>query len=159
MPVAWGRHDRRRIFLNVAILNAADAAIVQRGGHVLKTQMFKALVDTGATGTCITKAAAEKIGLAPIGKVEVQGVSGTKEHNNYLFYVGFTTPMPGAPIAIAPSAQELQVQVQVHMVNVPIQGAEFDAGAQGGFDVLLGMDVISTGSLKIEGDGTFSWSW
>jgi hypothetical protein len=101
-----------------------------------------------------------RFGLSPIGKVEVQGVSGTKEHNNYLFYVGFTTPMPGAPpIIVPPSAQGAPVQVQLHMIGVPIQGVEFDAGAHGSFDVLLGMDVISTGSLKIEGDGTFSWSW
>jgi hypothetical protein len=50
------------------------------------------------------------------------------------------------------------VPVQLHLINIPIQGAEFDAG-QGGFDVLLGMDVISTGSLKVEGDGSFSWAW
>jgi hypothetical protein len=158
MPVAWGRHDRRRIFLNVALLTAADAAVVQKGDHLPNFQMFKALVDTGATGTCITKDAATKVGLSPIGKVEIRGVSGLKEHNNYLFYIGFTTPMPGSPpIAVQPDAQAAPIPVQIHMVNAPIQGAEFDAG--GLFDILLGMDIISTGSLKIEGDGSFSWSW
>jgi hypothetical protein len=129
-----------------------------QGKPLSNPQMFKALIDTGATGTCITKAAADRMGLLPIGKVEVQGVSGTKAHNNYLFHVGFTTVLPGALIAMLANQGGNQVQLQLHINNTPIQGAEFDAG-QGGFDVLLGMDVISTGSLKIEGDGSFSWSW
>jgi hypothetical protein len=41
---------------------------------------------------------------------------------------------------------------------MPIQGAEL--GFEGrGFDALLGMDVIATDSLAIEGIGTFSFSF
>ena len=39
----------------------------------------------------------------------------------------------------------------------PIYGAELTASL--GFDVLLGMDIISKGSLKIEGNGHFSFSF
>jgi hypothetical protein len=154
MPVVWGRHDRRRLFINVAIVSVVDAA---KGGTLINPKMFRALIDTGATGTCITRAAADRMGLSPIGKIEIQGVSGTKEHNNYLFHIGSTTPVPGV-LPIANPLGEVQVPLQLHLNSTPIQGAEFDAG-KGGFDVLLGMDVICTGSLKVEGDGTFSWAW
>jgi hypothetical protein len=39
-----------------------------------------------------------------------------------------------------------------------IQGVELAIGP-GGFDVLLGMDVIGMGSLAVEGSGTYSFSF
>jgi hypothetical protein len=90
MPIAWGRHDKRQIFLNVAILTAAEADLVAKGQAIGQVKMFKALVDTGAMATCITADTAQKVGLSPIGKVPIQGVGGVKFHNNYLFHIGFT---------------------------------------------------------------------
>jgi hypothetical protein len=40
------------------------------------------------------------------------------------------------------------------MLPTPIQGVEFDAGVNG-FDVLLGMDVITSGLLTVGGNGNF----
>jgi Aspartyl protease len=154
MPIAWGRHDKRQIFLNVAIVDASTMQVAQNGTTLPHVEMFKALVDTGASGTCITPQTAAKVGLSPIGKVPVQGVGGIKYHNNYLFYLGFTVLLPTAAIAAAVSPP---IAGQLYLLPNPIQGAEIDAG--GMFDVLMGMDVISSGSLKIEGDGTFSWAW
>jgi hypothetical protein len=39
-----------------------------------------------------------------------------------------------------------------------IQGCEFDGGSAN-FDVLMGMDVISTGSLVVQGSNTFTFSF
>jgi hypothetical protein len=95
------------------------------------------------------------MGLAAIGQVPIQGVSGVKYHNNYLFYIGFR--VQSAPIAPANAGGPQQFQEELHMIPAPIQGAEFDAG--GRFDVLLGMDVITSGSLTVGANGTFSWAW
>jgi hypothetical protein len=46
----------------------------------------------------------------------------------------------------------------VDVFHDAIQGAELAIG-QGGFDVLLGMDVIGMGSLAVEGSGTYSFSF
>ena len=123
------------------------------GVAIPNVQMFKALVDTGASGTCITPQTAMKVGLTPVGKIPIQGVGGIKHHNNYLFYLGFTVMVMQPAVT---SAAGSPVAGELHLLPIPIQGAEIDAG--GAFDVLLGMDVISI-SLKIEGDGTFSWAW
>jgi hypothetical protein len=157
MPVAWARHDKRQIFLNVAIVDAAVMQSVQGGVALIPhVEMFKALIDTGATSTCITRETAAKISLTPVGKVAVQGVAGIQHHNNYLFYVGFLVQL--GPGSIVPAGIPANASAgELHLMPTPIQGAEINSG--GAFDVLLGMDVISTGSLKIEGDGTFSWAW
>ncbi len=47
---------------------------------------------------------------------------------------------------------------QVHILDEVIEGAELTAGSAK-FDVLLGMDIIGIGSLKIDGDGSFSFSF
>lgn len=44
----------------------------------------------------------------------------------------------------------------MHVFSNPVEGAELNF-ASSKFDVLLGMDIISMGSLKIEGDGSFSF--
>jgi hypothetical protein len=155
MPITWGRHDNKRIFLDVVILGEADAALVHRGQPPSRLQLFKALIDTWASGTCITRQTATKMGLAPIGKIPIQGVFGANYHNSYLFYFGLM--VQSAPIAGA-NVSSQQFGQQLHMLPTPIEGAEFEAGNHG-FDVLLGMDVITSGSLAVGGNGTFSWAW
>jgi len=77
----------------------------------------------------------------------VQGVGPSLTyHRAFLFYVAFVIPMPNSQ----------QAQSLVYVNPAPIHGAEISAGA-GVFDVLLGMDIISTGSLKVEGNGQFSF--
>jgi len=117
-------------------------------GDQFDLHMFKALVDTGATTTCITKTAADKVGLLPVGKVPVQGVSGVSFHDTYVFKVAFAFEAigtePDMPVA------------SVQIFDFPIEGADLNL-EQSQFDVLLGMDIISRGSLKIDGDGSFSF--
>jgi hypothetical protein len=84
--------------------------------------------------------------------MRVFGVSGSQQHNYYTFHVGFVvgnlTPVPNQQAA----------QGRIDVFADPIQGAELALG-QGGFEVLLGMDVIGKGSLSVEGSGTFSFSF
>jgi hypothetical protein len=161
MPCIWGRHNKKQLFLNVAIIPAdtfgalsqADAAPKNPSEpQIANLSMFKALLDTGATTTCITKKVADSLGLTPIGKVQVQGVAGPSFLNNYLFHVGFAFGMsPGQD-------DKSQIGGVCHVLPAAIQGAEFHSGSAG-FDVLLGMDVLGLGSFKLEGDGTFSFSF
>lgn len=129
---------------------------MQDGTFKTSPQMFKALIDTGAMGTCITVATAKKLSLQPVGKVPIQGVSGVKYHNNYLFHVGFLINIAPLPDP-SPDGQKVMNQ-ELYMLPNQIQGAEFDSG-QHKFDVLLGMDVIATGNLTVGSGGIFSWAW
>jgi len=102
--------------------------------------MFKALIDTGAQGSMISSNVAAQLGLFAVGKTAIQGIGpAVTYHNAYLFHVGF------------------MVASALHVLPVPIQGGEF--APTHGFDVLLGMDVIGVGSLKVEGNGGFSFSF
>ena len=150
MPCIWGKHDQSQVFVNVAIFDAGveERVTAKKIGDAFPMHVFRALIDTGAQATCITSAAAEKVGLMPIGKVPIRGVSGLQYHNNYLFKVGFAFG------TIAP--EENVRDAKVHIFAKPIEGAELNFSSSK-FDVLLGMDIISIGSLKIDGDGSFSF--
>jgi hypothetical protein len=117
-----------------------------------------ALVDTGATVTGITRNVVSALNMQPIGKTPVHGVGGIQHHNSYLFSVAFPFALPpGMSIPNAPSLPPGQQLLQLHILNKVIQGTEFHSGI--GFDILLGMDVLSTGSLVVQGNGAFSFSF
>ncbi len=149
MPSIRGKHDGSQILLNVAIF---DVDILDRAKNTdsFGVNVFTALVDTGAQRTCITERAARAVGLSPIGKVPIRGVSGLNYHNNYLFRVGF---------AFSSAEEQSTAQLsRVHLVDQVIEGAELSLG-NSRFDVLLGMDVISIGTLTISRDKTFIFAF
>lgn len=157
MPCIWGQHNGSQLFLIVTILPVTTNAAP---GVPLQTPLnpYRALVDTGATTTCLSQSCASAIGLVPISKVNVHGVGGPVAQNCYLFRLGFPLAVPAVGIPInAPPPAPGQQQVALHIVNNPIQGCEFSAGL--GFDVLLGMDVLGQGSLVVQGNQTFSFSF
>lgn len=85
---------------------------------------FKALWDTGATGTVISKAVVDKLGLIPTGKTVCHHAAGSSSVNVY-------------DICIA-----LPNKVAIPLLRVT-EGTLF------GFDVLIGMDIIGKGDFSI----------
>lgn len=150
MPCIWGNHNRSQLLLNVVILDASAFRTVAAGGASPTLSAFAALIDTGAQTTCIAPKVAQQLGLQPLGKIRVAGVSGAALHNYYVFHVGFPLTMPGAPGS--------PPQAQIQILQTPIQGAEIVSSGQQ-FDVLLGMDVLAQGVLVMLGSGTFSFSF
>jgi hypothetical protein len=117
--------------------------------------MFKSLVDTGCQRTMISTSVVTQLGLSSLGKIRIRGVGpNTTYHNAYLFHVAFFVPFIAARHVIAPGTQP---QTIVHVLPTPIYGGEITSPS--GFDALLGMDVLSYGSLKVEGNGGFSFSF
>lgn len=150
MPDIVGSHNGSQVLLKVAVLPVDDDSYdPDRFSRVPKFHVLDALVDTGAQGTCITRRAAQRLGLTPIGFVPVQGVSGIQYHNNYLFQIGFAD-IQQDEIGFAKS--------EMHIFPQPIEGAEFDSG-NADFDILLGMNVISIGDLTITKSGRFKFSF
>ena len=98
-----------------------------------------------------------RVGLKPRGQIPIQGVGpNVTYHNAYLFHVAFTLPITG-PAAQGMTLSAGQVPVLVCINPTQIYGAELPVAV--GFDILLGMDILSSGSLKIEGSGHFSFSF
>lgn len=84
----------------------------------------KFLWDTGATNTVITKEIAKKLGLFPSGQAITHGVGGEHLGNTYIISVELSNG------AIFPF-----IKVTEGILN--------------GFDVLIGMDIISYGDFSI----------
>ncbi len=86
--------------------------------------MFSAIWDTGATNTVITENVAKQCGLVPTGLTQVHSVHGSKLANTYL--------------------------VNVYLPNhVEVQGLRVTEGDLLEFDLLIGMDIISTGDFAV----------
>lgn len=83
-----------------------------------------AVWDTGATGTVITKAVADALGLKPIGVIEVFHTQGRGLTNEYLVNVALPN-------------------------NVIVGGVRVTEGVLQGCDVLIGMDIISMGDFAV----------
>lgn len=164
MPCIWGRHNGSQVFCALSVLPPQPApglgGAPEGAPYVGPSALVNALVDTGATTTGITSRLAAQLQLQPVGKVPIQGVGGVQHHNSYLFMVAFPFLLPpGSPLAAGlPPPAPGQVQTQIHVLDKVIQGCEFHGGSAN-FQIIMGMDILSTGSLVIQGDGSFSFSF
>ena len=91
--------------------------------------------------------------MTPRGKILVSGVGPMAHyHNGYLFHVAFIVPiMPSGQIIAAGVPSHVQVMVNIH--KDVIYGAKIPSTG-GLFDVLLGMDVLSSGLLWCKADSS-----
>jgi Aspartyl protease len=110
--------------------------------------LYTALIDTGASCTCISNKVVQDVSLNPTGKAPVSHAHGATAVNTYQFQVAFLFPQNISPSGIA------QTQVMTLLVN----GTEFTPPAGAAFDVLLGRDVLCRGvfTISFDGHGTFS---
>jgi predicted aspartyl protease len=96
---------------------------IEKGEHP-KVEKFKALWDTGATGSVITKNVVDKLGLIATGFGKVYHANGDCIVNTYLINI------------LLPN------QVGVHSLRVT-------EGILNGSDVLIGMDIIARGDFSV----------
>lgn len=138
MQFVRGRLQNNRILISIGIraFNDDPFAPIDFSFH-----QFTALVDTGATRTAISRNVINKVGLKPFGQIEVGNVKRTETHDTFLFYVGVWPDRSND----LPSA--------VFGIGNEIMG--IDGGDSRYYDVLLGMDIIAQGSLKLKLDGVF----
>ena len=97
--------------------------------HVLysgKRYTCKAVWDTGATGTCISKRVIDAMGLVPIGFTSVNTANGLKEDaGQFIINIAFPNSV----------------------TITDLRATEFSGG--GDIDMLIGMDVICMGDMSI----------
>ncbi|HXA26615.1 MAG TPA: hypothetical protein VNW90_30365 [Acetobacteraceae bacterium] len=115
---------------------------------------FKALIDTGATSTMITKNVVNLLGLQAVTKLPYASQSGITWTPAYLFHVAFYGPI--VPLSADPEESESLVN-NMRVCKKVITGGEIEN--QESFDVLLGMDIITTGNLTINVDGSFGFAF
>lgn len=108
------------IIINVGITPLRDPETIKDSEIVY----LKALWDTGATNSVVTKATAKKLGLVSIGKTKVFHAGGESTTN--VFLVNLFLP---------------------NRFLVPVKVTECDDNTQ--FGLIIGMDIISRGDFAI----------
>lgn len=102
-----------------------------------------ALVDTGSTMTLVSSAIVRQLELMPLGKRQVIGIHGNTNKWEYRFRLALT------------QTDDMNGSMVPFFLAEEILGADFEKLSQ--FDVLIGMDVLSKGTLTIRPDGTGSF--
>jgi hypothetical protein len=151
MPFIQGRHNGRAAYVEVAIVDAARYQEHKQSQEPVLTGVrpFRALIDTGATSTMITRSVVRTLGLQPATKVLYRNKDGLIWTAAYLFHAVFYPPLP--------SADNVRTVSRTFVFKRVITGGEIED--QPSFDVLLGMDVITSGKLTISSDGTFRFEF
>jgi hypothetical protein len=112
----------------------------------LARRPYIALIDTGATRTCITRRVLDELQLQAKGKLLVASATSTPERRMaYGYSLGLFCQTDDS------SATSLYV--------VPHEFVAPWFQDNGNFDVLLGMDVLSQGTLTFKPDGRFSFEF
>lgn len=109
------------LLVNAKISKAFDPS--EKGDHP-KIEEFVALWDTGATTSSITKNVVDRLNLAQSGFATVNHAGGESRVNTY--FVNILLPN-----------------------NVGVSGVKVTEGILHGFDILIGMDIISHGDFII----------
>lgn len=108
------------------------------GDKTISLAGFNALLDTGATRTCVSPAVIAQAGLKPFSRTIVQTAAGPSEVDQFQADV------------------ILQMGTTITFGNFTI--TEFSCPDTSPFQALLGMDIIMNGCLTISFDGRFTFS-
>ena len=112
-----------------------EVRVAQFGGNDSQARSYRAIWDTGATGSAITQRVVQEIGLKPSGRVKLEGVHGEQTVPTYL--VSLFLP---------------------NNVNRTVRVAEVVLTQ--GHNILIGMDIIGLGDFAVsswQGRTTFSF--
>lgn len=126
----------------------ASPSAISVNSPVQSPRFYTALIDTGATLTCISPKVVHEVGLQPTGKSMMTGATGSSAVNTYQFGVGFMTNQVQMPTGQLTGTLEVRI---VDGMEFAVQGAVFD--------ILLGRDIICAGTFSLSFDGHFLLSW
>lgn len=136
MPCLSGRFDPNiGPIINIVVLPAGTLSPSFSG----QINAFPALIDTGATSTCISQSVVQAINLQPIGMRPM--ISATHSVPTNLYFVDLLLPFGAAGYAIA----------NTQVMEFVLQGG-------GPFQMLVGRDIICRGALTLSFDGHFTFS-
>lgn len=122
--------------INVGVL--AGGTLTPTSVSSAQVAAFPALIDTGASVTCISPGIAQSLGLQPLGMRPV--VSATQAVPANVYLVDLLLPFGNTVFFI------LGTQV-----------LEFSSAGGSPFQILIGRDIICRGTLVISPDGHFTF--
>lgn len=138
MPCLSGRFDPGiGPIINVGVLQPGTMSPPTTAATKIVT--FPALIDTGASVTCISPHVAKTLGLQPMGMRPMLSATHSVPVNVYL--VDLVLPFGAAGFLMAGA-----------------QVMEFATAGGSPFQILVGRDIICRGALTISFDGHFTFS-
>ena len=140
MPNISGNFDKRKgIIIEIEVAAAGSFEPTVNGQKNFKLVRLPALVDTGATNTCLSPAVINELELLAVGKTEVLAAGGVHPTNIYR-----------VDLALIYGPQRL--------VRFDIQVTKFNAPQNSPVQALLGLDILGDGVLTMSFDGHFTLS-
>ncbi len=140
MPSLTGKSEAAGPIIQIGVLKPGDlAALRAKGGGAIR--LFAALIDTGASHTCVSPLIAREIeGLELLGKHPMTSATETIEVNTYL--ADLLLPFVGGS----------GYGLHGHRV------LEFAARDTDNVQMLLGRDILCQGIFTLSPDGHFSFA-
>ena len=126
---------------------AGDEPLVDDLGDRLR--LYAALVDTGASTTCIARPVADALSLQPIGRVDMHTAGGSVSVNTYDVHVALLIGREKNP--------DGSVTDQFAALS-NVRTLEFDAG-ESPYQALIGRDILRLGALTQSPDGHYSFAF
>lgn len=114
-------------------------ALTPTSGTAPPIAAFPALIDTGASATCISPSVVQALGLQPIGLRAMTSATQSVPANVYL--VDLVLPFGNTGLVV-PGMQVM----------------EFTTAGAGPFQILLGRDILCQGTFTLSFDGHFTFA-
>ena len=145
-------NDKGQFIIVIKVIKSPTDEQYQDGtaqGLIIDANPKRALIDTGASSTCIAQECADELELITIGKTSVITASGDCEVDRYT--VDLAIPVSQTmlrPVIREDGNREVEevvidetywAHVQHRIHSIPAIGKDRDRG----FDVILGMDILS----------------
>lgn len=129
----------------VAVSQGRTAALTAAGQPIPKPAPIFALVDTGASCTCVDPSVLHGLKLTPTGSISVNTPStGSTPHETYQYDVALVIPAPSGPPLV--------------FQTIPVVAADL-LEAQG-FHALIGRDILSRCFFSYNGEvGIFTLAY
>jgi len=145
MPALSGKYNPKEgVIWKVGFLACSQ----EFPNNIDKIHICSALVDTGASCTCISEKIAKELGLEPSCKIDMHSASEMSAVNGY----------DVQPAILLGSMPDLEGNLQGEIVAFnPIIAPEFSAHKN--YDALIGRDVICQGVFTMSFDGHYTFSF
>jgi predicted aspartyl protease len=142
MPSPSGKFDNHKgLIINVGIMQLGDEASSATNPFI----QFNALIDTGASHTCISEEVVRAVGLQPIGKRSVISATHSVAVNVYLANL------------IIPFGKTVFFKRGIELVEF-VAPSPPPHSNMSIYQLLLGRDIICQGALTLSFDGHFTLS-